>query len=369
MPLNPPVILISPDPVQQLAWRDALAPVVTSDFASLSLARDVLDSGAVFVVALHDPEQIPTLLLRQQQHSAGVAVVAADRASLAATALDEGVDCLLASDPLFNAALRQRVTSEIASLEAREALAAANAQFQRAHREVTLAAQTQSRFRPASPLVSGSIVASHRVIAAGQLSGDCVDYFRLADGRFVFYVADVAGHGLSAALLTPLLKSFSLQLARGLAHASLPELLSIFGADIAALNCGKHVAIFAGVISADETTLRYCSAGHAPPPMLESNGRMRMLSAVGKPLGLFPDARYAEEVIALPVAFTLAAFSDGVLDLVPGADLAERHAALAGLLSATAGDLDALAERLGLIPGREFRDDVECLLLSRSARS
>ena len=367
--MNASVLLISPDPEQRRAWRVALHQddLAASEFASFGEARAALEHDTVVVVAIDAAQQVDQLQPGHDALGAGIAVAVANSAPIAAAALRAGVDCLLASDPLFDVALRQRVTSEINLLTTRRQLADAQLRMQRALREVGLAAQTQSRFRPVSPFVSGGIVAQHRVVAAGQLSGDCVDYFRLADGRFVFYVADVAGHGLSAALLTPLLKSFSLQLARGLEHTALSTLIANFGADVAALKCGKHVTLFAGIVSADETTLRFCSAGHAPPPMLSGAGETKLLTGSGKPLGLFADVHYVEIEVPLPAEFTLAAFSDGVLDLVPGADLSSRHVGLVELLHDTGNNLEALAQRLGLVDGREFRDDIECLLLHRGA--
>ena len=91
--------------------------------------------------------EIAQLLPGREPHSAGVAVAASDRAPIAAAALRAGVDCLLASDPLFDAALRQRVASEIDALALREQLAQTQQQFQRTRREVDLAAQTQSHGR------------------------------------------------------------------------------------------------------------------------------------------------------------------------------------------------------------------------------
>ena len=37
-----------------------------------------------------------------------------------------------------------------------------------------------------------------------MLSGDFVDYFRITDRHFAFYMADVSGHGASSAFVTVL---------------------------------------------------------------------------------------------------------------------------------------------------------------------
>lgn len=366
--MKPSIALISANALQIASWRTVLQPQLAEarSFPSLAQARAQSSDVGLLIVALESAQQIAEIA---QWRSAGgecIAIAGGASANLAVDALRVGIDCLLEVDALFAEVLQQRVVSECAALALRERLAILERAAQQTQREVALAAQTQSRFRPASPFVSGGLVACHAVFAAGQLSGDCVDYFRLADGRFVFYVADVAGHGLSAALLTPLLKSFSLRLSRGLPDHSLAELLAEFSADITALDSGKHVALFAGIIDVAERSLCYCSAGHAPPPMLVSATDARLLAVAGKPLGLFPGVSYREEVIALPASYTIAVFSDGVLDLVAGEDASARQATLMSLVRATAGDLHALSQGLGLSPDREYRDDVECLLLTRA---
>lgn len=370
--MKPLVLLISESSAQRQSWQATLAQQnvggVAPDtrmLADLTAVAATPANDLVVVQAVDDEQQLQTLAQCQQRNVCALAVIAPAQSALCASALHLGVDYLSANDPLFEAALIHRVTMLTSLVVARRQLVVEQQLLRRMRREVSLAAQTQSRFRPPSPFVSGNLVLQHRVVAAGQLSGDCVDYFRLADGCLVFLVADVAGHGLSAALLTPLLKSFSLQLARSLLHSPLTELLANFGEDIAALNCGKHVAMFAGVVSADETRLRYCSAGHAPPPILVADGQVQLLAASGKPLGLFAGAQYIETEVALPAAFTLAVFSDGVLELIPGADLAARHAALGAMLKKNGNDLEALSRQLGLANVREFKDDIECLLLSR----
>ncbi|MEJ2130358.1 MAG: SpoIIE family protein phosphatase, partial [Gammaproteobacteria bacterium] len=67
---------------------------------------------------------------------------------------------------------------------------------------------------PPSPMAIEQYRLSHRIIPSLFLSGDFVDYFRITEKHFVFYIADVSGHGASSAFVTVLLKNFSRRLRR-----------------------------------------------------------------------------------------------------------------------------------------------------------
>jgi serine phosphatase RsbU (regulator of sigma subunit) len=53
-----------------------------------------------------------------------------------------------------------------------------------------------------------------------------------------------------------------------------------------------------------------------------------VLEQSGKPLGLFPDAHYHSDSLEMPIGAQLLVFSDGVLDCLAPADLAEKEKAL-----------------------------------------
>ena len=91
----------------------------------------------------------------------------------------------------------------------------------------------------------------------------------------------------------------------------------------------KHVAMFLGIIDKETNVLHYSTGAQFPPAMLvNAQGEISVLEQSGKPLGLFPDAHYHSDAIEMPVDAQLLVFSDGVLDCLSPADLAEKEAAL-----------------------------------------
>lgn len=237
-------------------------------------------------------------------------------------------------------------------------------QDQRAGRQVQLG------MLPPSPMAIEGFRLQHRVVPSLFLSGDFVDYFRITDRHFVFYIADVSGHGASSAFVTVLLKNFSRRLRREYRPRMLGEpgeILRWLNQELLESHLDRHVTMFLGVIDCAEDTLAYANAGHFPAPALVAGEESRYLELPGKPLGLFPDLRLESARMALPSAFSLALFSDGVLEVMDAPDLASKEAEVLAAVAASGPDLQALCTRVGVTADLEAPDDIACLLLSRSA--
>lgn len=234
-------------------------------------------------------------------------------------------------------------------------------QDQRAGREVQLG------MLPPSPMVIDGVRLQHHIIPSLFLSGDFVDYFRIDDRHFVYYIADVSGHGASSAFVTVLLKNFSRRLRREYRPRMLAapgEILRWLNQELLESQLDRHVTLFLGVVDALENKMAFTNAGHFPAPALITMEGARYLELVGKPLGLFPDLRFESDVVDLPEHFRLALFSDGVFEVMPERSLKEKEARLLGEVTASP-DLAALCRNLGLSDELEAPDDIACLLLSR----
>ena len=167
------------------------------------------------------------------------------------------------------------------------------------------------------------------------LSGDFIDYFPLQDRYLACFLADVAGHGASSALLTVMLKNISWRLQQkfGLPSFNSPgDLLAWINETLIGQGIEKHVAMFLGIIDIHDNTLHYSMAAQYPPALLcGPNGHTQLLQQQAKPLGLFSDARYASEQLPFPAGSTLLVFSDGVMDCLPADQFADKEAALVAL--------------------------------------
>ncbi|QYE95132.1 response regulator [Pseudomonas aeruginosa] len=228
--------------------------------------------------------------------------------------------------------------------------------------------QVQMNMLPVTPWSIEGLEFSHRIIPSLYLSGDFVDYFRVDERRVAFYLADVSGHGASSAFVTVLLKFMTTRLLyESRRNGTLPEFKpSEVLARLINTKLGKHVTMLGGVIDLEKNSLTYSIGGHLPLPVLFVEGQASYLEGRGLPVGLFDDATYDDRVMELPPSFSLSLFSDGILDVLPGATLKEKEASLPEQVAAAGGTLDGLRQVFGLANLAEMPDDIALLVLSRN---
>lgn len=232
--------------------------------------------------------------------------------------------------------------------------------------------QVQMNMLPVTPWSIEGLEFSHRIIPSLYLSGDFVDYFRVDERRVAFYLADVSGHGASSAFVTVLLKFMTTRLLyESRRNGTLPEfkpseVLAHINRGLINTKLGKHVTMLSGVIDLEKNSLTYSIGGHLPLPVLFVDGQASYLEGRGLPVGLFDDASYDDRVMELPPSFSLSLFSDGILDVLPGATLKEKEASLPEQVAAAGGTLDGLRQVFGLANLAEMPDDIALLVLSRN---
>ncbi|HEH8683961.1 TPA: SpoIIE family protein phosphatase [Pseudomonas aeruginosa] len=232
--------------------------------------------------------------------------------------------------------------------------------------------QVQMNMLPVTPWSIEGLEFSHRIIPSLYLSGDFVDYFRVDERRVAFYLADVSGHGASSAFVTVLLKFMTTRLLyESRRNGTLPEfkpseVLAHINRGLINTKLGKHVTMLGGVIDLEKNSLTYSIGGHLPLPVLFVEGQASYLEGHGLPVGLFDDATYDDRVMELPPSFSLSLFSDGILDVLPGATLKEKEASLPEQVAAAGGTLDGLRQVFGLANLAEMPDDIALLVLSRN---
>jgi anti-sigma regulatory factor (Ser/Thr protein kinase) len=147
-----------------------------------------------------------------------------------------------------------------------------------------------------------------------QIGGDWYDAVRLFDGRIVISIGDVAGKGLHAAVTMGNMR----QIIRGIAQVHADPALILDAAD-RALRLelpGQFVTAFVGVLDPIAKTLAFASAGHPPPLLKFSDGRIEALSDGGLPLGLREGREDAVgRIIDASLATRLVLYTDGLTEL------------------------------------------------------
>lgn len=237
--------------------------------------------------------------------------------------------------------------------------------------ELRLAEEVQRSILPRGRLEDEHFRFYHRYYPTGQLGGDFFDVAFSGPGQFCAIVADVAGHGVAAALGTMLVKVLFTDMSehQGDCGAMLVEMNGRLNRLLAE---AQFVTAFILQCDGPGRLVRAASAG-GPHPILFSRDTARPIEQWilnGLPLGAFPNRVFRQPEMAeraLVSGDRVLLYTDGLLDSnVDRGDSVDPTEIVKTLesLRALDGDalLDALAESRG-IGGRQLPDDVNLLLI------
>jgi GAF domain-containing protein/anti-sigma regulatory factor (Ser/Thr protein kinase) len=208
-------------------------------------------------------------------------------------------------------------------LAQRGALAIRNAQnYGREHRVADI---LQKASLPVSlPLIPGLRFSS--VYEPGKseahIGGDWYDAVRLADGRVVISIGDVAGSGLEAAVTMGNLR----HVLRGVAQIDADPITILDAADkTLRAEHGRMVTAFVGVLDPVTLALTYASAGHPPPYLRTPDGAIRQLPCSGLPLGLRERNEEPARSVELERGSLLVLYTDGLTESTRDIEAGERR--------------------------------------------
>lgn len=242
---------------------------------------------------------------------------------------------------------------------------------ERVRTELGLARQIQQRLLPQQPLRREGLEICGRTESCRAVGGDLFDYFELSDGRLVVAVADAAGKGIPASLLTSGLRTAVRETMRpGLPveHAVAHINRHVHGMT----GQGHFIAMFVAVIEPHSGLLEYCVAGIEPPLWVRADlGRTEQLTQGGPVLGIDPQARYRSGTLRLAAGDSLLLYTDGAIDEEDetGEEFGRerlRETALAHRERGAEEILDALLGRLHAHRSGEAVDDTTLMVVRRS---
>ncbi|MCL4794692.1 MAG: SpoIIE family protein phosphatase [Bryobacteraceae bacterium] len=187
----------------------------------------------------------------------------------------------------------------------------------------------QAELRQAAEIQRGLLPKSDPALAgfeiAGQsepcrtVNGDYFDYLPMPGQRLAVVVGDVAGKGISAALLAAAIQARL--------HTISEEEMPVEQM-VARLNRGmnrnmpggRFVTMVVAVLDGERGSIRYTNAGHNRPLLVRASGATEELSEGGLLLGILPNAEYVGADIRMESGDVLVFFSDGVTEAANEAD-------------------------------------------------
>ena len=246
------------------------------------------------------------------------------------------------------------LASELASRN--EMLRAANAQLAQNNeqfvREMKLAQTVQLGFLPKTFPRQDKIIFDRFYLTCEMLGGDLFDVFTLDEHHVGLYIADVAGHGVSAALISGLLKMAvnSVRdrgaIGSGHLHASLlqPEKVLSTLNDMLQKELPPYefITMIYAVLDIPRHVFRVASAGHLSP--LKAGGAEGVTNwdiPTGTALGLLEGVEYEAVERRVVPGDKLLFFTDGLIEAMneQGEEFGADH--LARLFHQTSGDSPA----------------------------
>jgi serine phosphatase RsbU (regulator of sigma subunit)/pSer/pThr/pTyr-binding forkhead associated (FHA) protein len=246
---------------------------------------------------------------------------------------------------------------------------------ERLRQEIMMARDIQQQFLPDGFAVVGPTAELYaRCVPAREVSGDLYDFFRLPDGRVAFFVGDVSGKGMPAALFMIAVRTLSRHLAP--ATGSAAEFLQRLNQALAADNpTHLFVTMVYGIYDGRDGSVSLAVGGHPPPLLRRPTGEVEVVSI--KPAMLLGSApvplKVSDTRVALGPGETLVLYTDGYHEAT--APDGKTEFGIDGLREALGGPrtslpLDVCAAETSAIVRRftgrdDLQDDQTLLLLRR----
>lgn len=182
--------------------------------------------------------------------------------------------------------------------------------------DLAAAAFIQHSFLPQQTCALGYVCLNWLFKPSDYVGGDMFNLVELDDNHIAFYLMDISGHGVSAALAAI---SVSQLLSRsdhftGHQNRVIPpsDLLQQLDMDFPIERMNKHFTMFYGVVSRSEQTLTYSSAGHLPPLLLRKDGHIEHLDKGGSVIGIGAGIPFEQESVSFTPGDRLICYTDGL---------------------------------------------------------
>lgn len=238
-------------------------------------------------------------------------------------------------------------------------------------RELEEAARFQRSLLPPGDAAAAGLRVAARLLPHDPVAGDLYDY-AVAGGGASFLVADVVGHGVSAALLTGIVKA-----AFGASHAEGYDPLAVVRRVRAGFQ-GFPPALFATLLCArvnpGEGTLEYVNAGHPEGVRQTPDGRTAPLDSTGPMVSaLFDDASWSSARLPWAAGDRLVLVTDGLLEAHRGHEEFGRERLLSLVEAGRRLDGLGLADRIteavrSFVPRDDLDDDLTLMVVSDGRR-
>ncbi|MEV4535478.1 PP2C family protein-serine/threonine phosphatase [Asanoa sp. NPDC049518] len=188
--------------------------------------------------------------------------------------------------------------------------------------QAEVAETLQASLAPSEPPGVGGVQwgAAYRPAQSSlRIGGDFYGAHELPDGGALFYLGDVSGKGVDAAVFTGQIRQ-GIQALRRIESDPARLLTLLNDSVLETTRAHGHGRFATMVLGSTHPThggglsLTLASGGHLPPVVLRSDGTVETLDLRGMLIGVVPDPRIAALTVQLAAGETCVLFSDGVTE-------------------------------------------------------
>jgi serine phosphatase RsbU (regulator of sigma subunit) len=233
--------------------------------------------------------------------------------------------------------------------------------------EIEIASGIQKTLLPKSMPNLPDVAVAASTLSCHSVGGDCFDVIQLGGGRHGFFVGDVSGKGISAALLATLLQGVFFTTAA--MDISLPGVFSRVNQYLCERSGeDRYATVFYGILD-KLGRFEYVNAGHVPPLLRRKSGELEGLGSANFPVGMFAEAEYQSARVTLDPGDYLVIYTDGVSEAANPQNELFEEARLRKIMETYTGDTveglsDAIKEGMrAYTQGAPQSDDITILVV------
>lgn len=184
------------------------------------------------------------------------------------------------------------------------------------HEDLLLARAVQQNLLPIPLPTRRGVQLACCYIPSEQLSGDFFDVIDLDQDSTGFFLADVVGHGVSAALFTSFLKAQLMHWSLSMQTQAPSETLWDMNQSLCKVfsGSGRFVTAIYATFEPGIERLHFANAGHPPPVYLPREGDCYLLDGGEIPLGIDPGTRFQTREIRFAPGDRVFLLTDGIFE-------------------------------------------------------
>lgn len=204
--------------------------------------------------------------------------------------------------------------------------------YSRISKDLDAAARMQRSLLPQSPATLSGLSFNWIFCPCSFVAGDIFSFFELDEHRVGFYLLDVAGHGVTAAMLSMTLNKIlsSMIKQEGVSRPFMFNSSSHPYIDSPAIlvyelnqrfqseDALQYFTMVYGITDTRDGRTKLVQAGHPSPIYQEANGRVSLIGTGGFPIGVLRDVEYEEKEFYLHKGDRLFIYSDGITECTNG---------------------------------------------------